>query len=117
MLSAYRSPRLLTRPLARPLSSTIIYQTYPVPPIWCSKRLERVVNAPLLHAPLLELSLDSSIDNTEAHGTANELSVSMVSIRQHKAMPECQSMSVPNGSVEFDLAEQSFKGSRDTMTL
>ena len=43
------------------------------------------------------------------------LAVHMVSIRQHKAMPECQSMSVPNGSVEFGLAEQSFRGSRDTM--
>ena len=32
-LSACHSPHLLTRPLARPLSSTIIYQTYPVPPM------------------------------------------------------------------------------------
>ena len=81
--------------------------------IWCNKQLASVVNAPLLHAPLLEL--DSSVDITDAHGTANELSVSMVSIRQHKAMPEGQSMSVPNASAEFYLTEQSFKGSRDTM--
>ena len=68
----------------------------------------------MLHAPLLEL--DSAVDNAEAHGATDELSVSMVSIRQHKAMPEGKSMSVPNRSVEFDdLTEQSFKGSRETM--